>query len=151
MIAATAQRTCYFDASALVKRYVDEPGRGEVLVLLSGSRAVTARFTFVEITSALCRRRRDGQLSPSGAGASLAAVARDIDAIDLVEFDAAGMARAMHLLERHALRAADAMQLAACLIVRDDIDEAVVFACFDTRLRMAAAAEGIIVVPEALA
>jgi predicted nucleic acid-binding protein len=52
----------YFDTSALVKRYVDEGGRREVLRLLRQYRVVTSAIVTVEVRSALRRRAADGAL-----------------------------------------------------------------------------------------
>ena len=46
----------YFDTSALVKRYVDEPGRREVQQLLRRHDCVTSAILPVELRGALRRR-----------------------------------------------------------------------------------------------
>ncbi len=46
----------YFDTSALIKRYVDEPGRPEVLRLLRKNQCVVSAVLPVEVRSALRRR-----------------------------------------------------------------------------------------------
>ena len=50
----------YFDASALVKRYVREPAAVSVRRLLKSDRAATSRLSEVEVASALTRRAREG-------------------------------------------------------------------------------------------
>lgn len=56
---------------------------------------------------------------------------------------------AEHLVSRHLLRAADALQLAAALSWRDGYTAGASFICLDRRLRVAAALEGFLVLPYA--
>ena len=53
----------YFDTSALIKRYVREPGSAHVASLLRRHDLLSSAITPVEIMSALGRRRRDRDLS----------------------------------------------------------------------------------------
>ena len=46
----------YFDTSALIKRYVDELGRGDVVRLLRKNRCVVSAVLPAEVRSALRRR-----------------------------------------------------------------------------------------------
>ena len=54
------------------------------------------------------------------------------------------------LLSRHALSAADAVQLSSAMLARDADPGIATFACFDVRLRQAAAIEGFRLVPPTL-
>ncbi len=56
---------------------------------------------------------------------------------------------ATEAVARHPLRAYDALQLASALVVRRTLDGLDGFVAFDTGLRAAAAAEGLVVLPEA--
>jgi hypothetical protein len=51
------------------------------------------------------------------------------------------------LVAQHPLRAADAFQLAAALIAGREADAPLPFVCLDNRLRAAAGAEGLALVP----
>ena len=53
----------------------------------------------------------------------------------------------MLFFDRHRLRAADALQLSACLVLRDAVDPEIVLVSYDTRLNEAARAEGLAVEP----
>lgn len=56
----------YLDASALVKRYVNELGSAWVRSLLASPQAdllFTSRMTIIEVTSAFARRLREGSLT----------------------------------------------------------------------------------------
>ena len=50
----------YFDASALVKRYVRETGSTTVRRLLASNTPATSRLTEVEVASALVRLAQEG-------------------------------------------------------------------------------------------
>ncbi|MEO8076343.1 MAG: type II toxin-antitoxin system VapC family toxin [Acidobacteriota bacterium] len=133
----------YFDASALAKRYVRESGSLKIQRLLAADRAATSRLTFVEIVSAVRRRVRDGSLSGEQAERATAALDVDLDAMLIVELTAAVVRRAQRLLQRHPLRAGDAVQLASALHLRDALDADTPFVAFDAHLIDAARAEGL--------
>jgi hypothetical protein len=72
---------------------------------------------------------------------ALAGLVRDLSAMTIVEIVPAVTARARGLLERHPLRARDALQLASCLFLRDNVPGELSFAGFEDRLNRAAEAE----------
>jgi predicted nucleic acid-binding protein len=113
--------TYFFDSSALAKRYVTETGTTWVQALTNpaaGHSLYVARITLVELVSAVTRRRRNGDLTPTAADAALADIRADFAAdYQVIEIAAALIARADTLAERHALRGYDAVQLAAALEV----------------------------------
>ena len=62
----------------------------------------------------------------------------------VVELTPDVVTRAQALLRRHPLRPGDAIQLASCLQLQQELaDETVVFVAFDVRLVAAARAEGV--------
>jgi predicted nucleic acid-binding protein len=143
--------TVFVDASAGVKRYVDEVGSDLVAGL--DDLAVSA-LTRVEIPSALWRKQREGRLSVDQVAVLLEAFEVDWHGTATEEprfaVVAAGpevLVLAAELLGRHDLRAGDAVQLASALTVEDLSPEPVAFACFDARLREAAAREGFRLLP----
>ena len=75
----------YFDASALVKRYMRETGSTTVRRLLLSDTPVTSRLSEVEVASALVRRAREGVFSTAERDRALAAFASDLEAILVVE------------------------------------------------------------------
>lgn len=133
----------YFDASALTKRYVREPGSVPVRRLLALGGAATSRLSEVEVASAFARRVREGSVSADERDRALAAFIADLTAMLVVEVTPALTAQARMLLERHPLRASDALQLASCLYVQAQIAEPVPLIAFDDRLIEAARHEGI--------
>ncbi len=129
-----------------MKRYVREPGSDAVRRLMAGGTPATSRLSEVEVTSALMRRWREGAFDAAARERAVVALVSDLRAVTVVEIVPTVTARARVLLQRHPLRAGDALQLASCLLLRDSTSDAVTFAGFDERLNQAAKAEGLTVV-----
>jgi predicted nucleic acid-binding protein len=133
----------YFDASALAKRYMREKGSLKVRRLLSSNVPATSRLSSVEIASALVRRSREGAISDEQRERALAVLDTDMSALLVVELTPAIVARAQSLLRRHPLRAGDAIHLASCLHLQEQLQEESTFIAFDGRLIAAARLEGL--------
>jgi predicted nucleic acid-binding protein len=136
------------DTSSLVKRYVGEPHRDEVLTWLSAADAVaTSRVAYPEIAAALGARQRRGDIAAAEVRGLVDTLFETWDDYLIVDLDEL---RAADLALDHGLRGFDAIHLAAALTLRDALGhEGVVFSSFDTRLNRAAAAEGLIVLEAA--
>ena len=137
----------YWDASALVPLVVAEPHSGMVRTWLSEDDGiVTWAWTRTEIASAIERRARDGSLSRP----QRREVLRRFDAFagswDEVTDALAVRSRANALLARHPLRAADAGQLGAALLIQEQLAGALTFVCLDHRLSSAAELESLRVI-----
>jgi len=130
-----------------VKRYANEAGSGGVRRLLSADVVATSRLSEVEIASTLIRPAREGAFSARERDRALAALAIDLAAIHVVELVPEVTTKARGLLLRHALRAGDAIQLASCVFLQQELGESVPFVAFDGRLRAAARVEGLSLVP----
>ena len=134
----------YWDASALVPLLVAERDTELVRSWLSDDdRIVTWVWTRTEIVGAVERRTREGSLSRSQRREMLRrldAFARSWDeVIDVL----AVRSRANALLARHPLRAADAGQLGAALLVQEQMAGVLDFVCLDRRLSSAAELESL--------
>ena len=137
----------FLDASALVKRYVEEKDSQFVRTHLAAGPCAASRLSEVEVASALCRRHREGYLKRSQRDIGLEALRADCEDLFLVELSSLVTARATELLTRHNLRAADALQLASCLELRQELRSPdVPFLAFDERLCEAAKREGLPVI-----
>jgi predicted nucleic acid-binding protein len=136
----------YLETSALVKLYVHEPGTEHMLALVSspaGHRFAILSLAQVEFRSAVRRRQRDGQIPVSDANEMLDSFHRHAEGRFMVErfsdflLDVASM-----LIDRHGVKAYDAMQLAGYLTLRakSGIDTPI-FVCADRKLLDAAQRE----------
>ena len=133
----------YFDASALVKGYVEEVDSRRMRRWLTRGPASTARLSFVEVASALGRLGREGRLSEDQRSAALATLTADAGSVLVVELTGEIVARAQALTQTHPLRAGDAIQLASCLFLRDTVDRRITLVSYDDRLSTAARLEGL--------
>jgi predicted nucleic acid-binding protein len=126
--------TQYVDSSALLKRYVDEPDSGRARELIeSDPQLVTGRHTIVEV-----RRNLGRILSGSDASAARAALAEDLAAFAIVEFDAGTCELAATIAEQTGVRSLDALHLGAAR----RLGTSMTFLTFDVRQGQAARALG---------
>ena len=146
--------SCYYlDASALVKRYVDEEGSDWLRATISPARSqllFTSRMTIVEVISAFARRVRDGSLTLEEFASARDLFRGDcLDEYQIMPPSIAVVDSASALLERHPLRAYDAIHLATALgaqqFLADQNYPALTFLSADDRLNQAAVAEGLAV------
>jgi predicted nucleic acid-binding protein len=138
----SAATMLYLDSSAAVKLYVAEAGSARVrAAVVADPVVVTVRVSFVEISAALHAATRLGRVAD---GPSVVAAFRGHwPAYVVVEVDRQLAESAADLAGRHALRAYDAVQLAAALAASGGVPSTVRFATFDGALARAAAAEGL--------
>ena len=135
----------YWDASGIVPLLVRQARTRDMERLLKQDPAVVTWWgTPVECLSALMRLRRDGQLATE----ALSAAERRLDRLrlswDEVLPGEACRRTAERMLRVHALRAADALQLAAALIAADHDPTRLELVCLDQRLSEAAGKEGFV-------
>ena len=124
-----------------------ETGSAVVGRLLAGGGVATSRLTEVEVASALVRRARERAFSLRQRNRALAALEADFASLYVVELSPEVAATARRLLVRRRLRASDAVHLASCLFLQRGLESSVPFVVFDERLKQAAVAEGLSVVP----
>lgn len=129
----------YLDASALVKRYVDEAGSGAVVEAMDAADDWSAcRVGYVETVRAV---------AAGGKSDDVERFERDWINFDVVEVDRGLTERAAAIARTTRLRALDSLHLAAALGLRDD---APVFATWDRRLHRAAREHGLRTLPVTL-
>jgi len=109
-------RWAYFDTSALVKRYVNEGGRSDVLQLLHRHRCVTSAVHAVELRSALRRRVGDGSLEGPRLSSVLARIAADRAYWTQIDVARDVLADAARLVAAYPLRTLDAIHVASAQI-----------------------------------
>ncbi len=133
----------YFDTSALIKRYIDEAGRREVLQLLRRHDCVTSALLPLELRSALRRRVSEATLDEARVPEILKRFATDRAFWALVEVTSDVLAAAETLVATHPLRALDAIHVASAQLFADRITASKVpFVSADARQTAAAAAVG---------
>ena len=103
----------YFDTSALIKRYVDEEGRRDVLQLLRQHQCVTSQLLSVELRSALRRRVTDGSLDARRVPEILKRFAADREFWAQVEITSEVVQAAERLVAAYPLRTLDAIHVAS--------------------------------------
>lgn len=143
--------TVYLDTSALVKRYVSEPGSDEVVALTAAAEvAATSLVTRAEAAAALARAVRVGALAPDGGRRAQRRFSQEWPNLVRIPVTEALIFRAETLAWDHGLRGYDAIHLAAALTWRDSVGQDVVVATFDRQLWMAAPDTGLQRWPEIL-
>lgn len=138
----------FWDASALVPLMINEEATSIVRKCLSeDERIITWAWSRFEVVSAIERRVREGSVSRSERRNVLErfqAFANSWDEItDLVSV----RTKAIALLARHPIRATDAGQLGAALLVDEVTPGVLSFVCLDQRLSIAAELEALRVIP----
>ena len=138
----------FWDSSAVVPLAFQEPRSTELNGLLDAESRFTLWWaTSIECAAAGYRGHRERRIDAATLKTGLAIVHELAAEAQIVAPTDAVRARAEVLLARHALRAADALQLAAALAWCEDQPWNESFVSLDTRLRAAAAHEGFTVVP----
>lgn len=138
----------FWDSSALVPLLVRQSGSPEAdRWLAEDPEVVTWTLTPVEVTSALRRLTREGELPERTAREAEDFAAALVERSHVVTDVERVKGVAQRLLRVHALRAADALQLAAALVWADGVPNGLVLHTYDRRLAAAAEREGFAVRP----
>jgi len=133
----------FWDSSALTPLLVTEGDSDLREAQLREDPGVVVWYgTLAEIESALCRRKREGSLGREEESKARVRLEMLCESWIEVQPTVAVRDRALRLLRTHPLRAADALQLAAGLIVCQEKTRGFTFLTGDHRLRDAAEAEG---------
>jgi len=134
----------YFDTSALVKRYIDEVGRRQVLQLLRRHECVASAVLPIELRSALSRRLSEGTLESARVAEILKRVSADRAYWTLVEVGAEVLRAAEKLVAVHPLRTLDAIHVASAQVFAAGVSESdLMFVSADKRQTEAAAVVGL--------
>ena len=137
----------YWDSSALVPLLVAEQRSSTLVAELERDSTVIAWWgSTVECVSALARLEREGSVEPPATRIAL----ERLDALEMswaeVQPSDGVRSLAIRLLRMHALRAGDALQLAAALVAAEGHPGSLTFVTLDDRLALAAEREGLAVV-----
>lgn len=141
----------YLDASALVKRYVAEPGTGDVAQLINSAAGVgTSIISRAETSAALAKAVRVGALTRIAGAAALQVFRSEWPRLIRVQATELVLARADTVAWDLGLRGYDAVHLAAALTWQEGLGEPVTLATFDRQLWDAARGQGLKVFPDDL-
>lgn len=133
----------YFDASALVKRHVDERGSRETIDFAARAEVVaTSLVSRAEVAAALAKAVRAKVLDEDDARAAQRAFATEWSDIARIPLTEALVSRAGTLAWEHGLRGYDAVQLASAVMFQESMGTAVRLATFDKQLWDAARRAG---------
>jgi predicted nucleic acid-binding protein len=144
----------YFDTSAIVKLYIREPGTERILRLASrqaDNRMAILSLTAVEFRSAIRKRERSGDIDHAEAARTIAKFEHHLEARFLRQtLNESVLDTALGLIDRHPLRAYDALQLAGCLTLKTTSGGGdPIFVCADQTLLAAAQSEGLSIIDPA--
>jgi len=141
----------FLDASALVKRYISEPGTEELLWWVEQAEAVgTATISRAEVAAALAKAARFGLLGREEALSADRAFRQEWPDFVRLPVSEAVLERAADLAWDQGLRGYDAVQLAAAVSWQDILESQVSFATFDRHLWTASSRVGLAALPEDL-
>lgn len=142
----------YLDASALVKRYADEPGSTwirQITDSLTHNTVLIAEVTLAEVAAALAAKHRaPGGITQEQRDRALSRFLQDCDEhFLLLPVDRPAIDRAVELTQNHRLRGYDAVQLAIALVTGETLKSQnlspPVFVASDDDLLRAAKAENL--------
>ena len=139
----------FWDTSAVIPLCVQEPSSATVRDLLMCNTSMVVWWsTRTECISALMRRVREGGMSPTDERAARRVLDRLAQSWMEIQPSETVQSIAERLLAVHALRAADALQLAAALMACEAHTKGQGFVSLDQRLRVAGYKEGFTVFPD---
>ena len=137
----------YFDTSALVKRYVREPGSTQVNALLRRHDCLSSAIAPVELLSALGRKKRSGDVSEEEFSMLVGRIQTDRLRWELVEVTSVVLNRAEDVIQASLpVRALDALHVASSMIFQDATSVRIPFVTGDLRQRDAANQLGVNVI-----
>ncbi len=132
----------FLDTSALVKLYIAEPGSEAMRRRVSNKLIAVSQLAYAEAHATFARRQREDLLTADELQLLIANFEHDWQTVPQIPISEQVLALVPDLCRDHPLRGADALQLAAALMVHRQGVE-VHFATNDQRLLDAAEAEGL--------
>ena len=126
----------YFDTSALVKRYISEPGSLQVRALFRRHAFLSSAIVNPELLSAFSRRRRLGELSDAHFETLLGRMQSDKPRWELIEVSWAVLDSAERLIQGTvAIRTLDAIHVASLITFKNTAGGEIPFVTADARQR----------------
>jgi predicted nucleic acid-binding protein len=141
----------YLGASALVKRYLEEPGASEVREVVSRADvAGTSLISRAEVSAALAKAVRMDALTQDEAWDGLQVFRAEWPDLPQVQVTGTVIARADAFAWEHGLRGYDAVHLATAPVWQEMMCESVTLSTFDRRLWTTAKRVGLVPHPPEL-
>lgn len=133
---------CFFDSSALVKRYVAEEGREAVNAVIEGAHLIAvSRLAYAEVLSALIRRRAAFAAAEAEFAARVEAFRDDWRGFTVFDMNDEALAQVDRVIESYRLRGADSIHLSTALWIRKVVAHDLVLVAADRELLAAAGKE----------
>ena len=129
----------FFDTSAFVKRYVEEPGSEKVIEICDqAEQLVLCVICLPEMISTLNRLVREGKLRSGDYRNIQDLILKEIEDAEICTITPEVVAQTIRCLENNVLRAMDALHIGCALVVEPDL-----FVSSDQRQIEAARKEGL--------
>jgi predicted nucleic acid-binding protein len=109
----------YLDTSALVKRYVAEPGSRSVREVVRKRTVAVSRIAYAELAAAVARAQREGVIDVAARDRIFVRLDTDFASFTVVEVRPAVVRRVPELVMETQLRGYDAVHLASALAIRE--------------------------------
>ena len=141
----------FLDTSAIVKRYIAEPGQSLLLEICNpkqGNDLYISQAALVEVVASICRKGHEKSITMDERDKVIATFRQDtLEGYDVRAVTTETYTKAGDLCRVHRLRAYDAVQLACALHLRDETRKKKlpdpILVCADNNLLSIASAEGL--------
>mgnify|MGYP001582306992 CR=1 FL=1 len=122
--------SCFFDTSALIKRYIDEDGSDAVEEILGEQdEIIVSPITKIECFSVIKRLLLEKAIIKKNYDLLSKEIAYDFKFFSIIDFSDILEKQALKLVDRYQLKPLDSIQLASCLLAKKEISYMV--ACDD--------------------
>lgn len=112
----------FFDSSAFVKRYIQEPGTDKVLLWCDQATEIgLSGIVLPEIISVFCRLRREDKLTETQYRTLKGLLLADIEDITVCDLTPKVLAQSVLSLENNVLRGMDAIHIGSAVVLQADI------------------------------
>lgn len=138
----------YMDASALVKRYIEEVGSDQVSDWINNADMIaTSIISRTEVVAALSRAFRMKIIAEEDAQKAISLFHSDWESIPRLPITEITVARGDNLAWQLGLRGYDAIHLASAIILQEEINSPITMFTFDRQLWEAAKTVGLGTLP----
>jgi len=139
----------YLDTSALIKRYINEPGTEDVRTWIRAAEVISlCIMARAETASGLTRLHSRGIITQENFNIAIEQFRLDWARYQRIPVSEELIARADSLACQHGLRGYDSVHLAACLVWQEALSLPVTLATYDQELAGAGINSGLRVLPE---